>query len=67
MVIFSIFMKINVGCVYSLESSHCYDSFKYTQHTFQDKRSVIIPYIVISKVMGKNLRTHERVRNSRDK
>ena len=66
MVIFSIFMKINVCCVYSLESSHCYDSFKYTQH-FQDKRSVIIPYIVISKVMGKNLRINERVRNSRDK
>ena len=64
MVIFSIFMKINVGCVYSLESSHCYDSFNIH---FQDKRSVIIPYIVISKVMGKNLRTHERVRNSRDK
>ena len=34
---------------------------------FQDKSSLIIPYILISEVMGKNLKTHERVRNSRDK
>ena len=34
MVIFSIFFKMNVWCVFSLESLHRGDSSKYTQHTF---------------------------------
>ena len=37
MVIFFIFFKIKVCCVYSLESPHRGDSYEYTQHTFKVK------------------------------
>ena len=47
-VIFSIFFKIKLCCVYSLELSHQGDSYKYTEHTVlrKNKRSRIIPNII---------------------
>ena len=69
-IIFWIFFRMKVRCVFSLESPHRGDSNEYTQHAIINiKRNShkIIPHIIMSAAMGFSLGTQERVRNSHGK
>ena len=66
--IFSIFFRMMVYCVFSLESPHRGDSNEYTQNTiFNIKTKELIHNCTKSAAMGFLQGTRERVRNSRGK
>ena len=67
--IFSIFLRMNVYCVFSMESSHRGDSNEYTKFTIfnKKKKKKIILNHSESAAMGFFQETQERVRNSRGK
>ena len=70
-IFFFIFFKMNVCCVFSLESPHRGDSNEYTQHTIininRKKSLEILQNTMIYAAMIFFLGTQERVRNSRGK
>ena len=65
--IFSIFFRMMVYCVFSLESPHRGDSNEYTQNTIFNIKKELILNCTKSAAMGFLHGTQERVRDSRGK
>ena len=62
--IYSVFLNMEVCCVFSVELPHRGDSKKYTQYTIFNIKKKITLYYPKSAAMGFFQGTHGRVRNS---